>query len=335
VEDSRIIGPADTSEHNPAQPRPGARSVTMPASRAMNLSLRHMKAFMALATLRNFTRAAESCSLTQSAFSALIANLEGDLGVKLFARNTRNVDLTAEGQVFLSIVAQLLPETERALAQMQDYVQLRKGRVSLAALPSISSSILPPLIARFAREFPGVEVVVQDVASTFCVEMVRNRQVDFALGAAVSPRADLLIETVATDTFYFICLDSHPLAGRGRLNVADVIAEPVIGFEPNSSVRQHLDAAVYPKQWVRSHQVNSLSTAAGFVAAGLGVTIVPTLGLPQFAHPELRAIPLTLPLNERDICLVRRGGDTDSIAAEAFMKLLRANVQQAVRALAP
>jgi DNA-binding transcriptional LysR family regulator len=301
----------------------------------MNLSLRHMKAFMALATLRNFTRAAESCSLTQSAFSALISNLENDLGVKLFARNTRNVDLTAEGQVFLNIVAQLLPETERALEQMQDYVQLRKGRVSLAALPSIASSILPPLIARFAREFPGVEVAVQDVASTFCVEMVRNRQVDFALGAAVAPRADLAIETLATDTFWFICLDNHRLAARKRLTVTDVIEEPVIGFEPNSSVRQHLDAAIYPRQWVRSHQVNSLSTAAGFVAAGLGVTIVPTLGLPQFAHLALRAIPLALPLNEREICLVRRNGDADSVAAEAFMKLLRASVRPALKALAP
>ena len=301
----------------------------------MNLSLRHMKAFMALATLRNFTRAAESCSLTQSAFSALVSNLEGDLGVKLFARNTRNVDLTAEGQVFLEIVSQLLPETERALAQMQDYVQLRKGRVSLAALPSISASILPPLIARFGREFPGVEVVVQDVASTVCVEMVRNRQVDFALGAAVPPRADLAIETLARDTFWFICLEGHPLAQRKRLGIADVIAEPIIGFEPNSSVRQHLDAAIYPKQWIRSHQVNSLSTAAGFVAAGLGVTIAPTLGLPQFAHLDLRAIPLSLPLNEREICLVRRSGDTDSIAAEAFMKLLRGSLRQAVQALAP
>lgn len=301
----------------------------------MNLSIRHMKAFMALTTLRNFTRAAESCSLTQSAFSALISNLEGDLGVKLFVRNTRNVDLTAEGQVFLNIVSHLLPETERALEQMKDYVECGKGRVAVAALPSISSSILPRLIARFAHAFPGVEVIVQDVASTVCVDMVRKRQVDFALCAAVSPRVDLTIETLARDTFYFICLESHPLARRKRLALADVIAEPVISFEPNSSVRQHLDAAVYPKQWVRSHQVNSLSTAAGFVSAGLGVTVVPTLGLPQFAHVALRAIPLALPRNERDICLVRRSGDSDSIAAGAFISLLRAHVQDAMHTLAP
>jgi LysR family transcriptional regulator, carnitine catabolism transcriptional activator len=301
----------------------------------MNLSIRHMKAFTALATLRNFTRAAESCSLTQSAFSALIANLESDLRVKLFARNTRNVDLTAEGQVFLDIVSHLLPETERALGQMEDYVKYRKGKVAVAALPSIASSILPALIARFAADFAGIDVTVQDVSSAVCVQMVRNRQVDFALCAAVSPTAELAVETLASDTFYFICRADHPLATRKRLSVPNVIGESIIGFEPNSSIRQHLDAAIYPRQWVRSYQVNSLSTAAGFVAAGLGVTIVPTLGLPQFAHLALHAIPLSLPLNERAISLVRRSGDSDSIAAGAFIALLRANVRGAMQDLTP
>lgn len=299
----------------------------------MNLSLRHMRAFMALANLRNFTRAAESCSLSQSAFSALISNLEEDLQVKLFVRNTRHVDLTAEGRAFLDIVSHLLPETERALGQMRDYVGRRKGRVAVAALPSIASSVLPELIAGFAASHPGIDIVVQDVASAVCVDMVRNRQVDFALCAAVPPRPDLAVETIARDQFYFICLDSHRLARHERLALEDVIDEPLIGFESNSSIRQHLDAAIYPRQWVRSRQVNSLSAAAGFIAAGLGVTIAPTLALPQFTPLRLRAIQVALPLNERDICLVRRAGENPSIAAEAFLAVLRAGVDDAMRAL--
>ena len=299
----------------------------------MNLSLRHMRAFTALASLRSFTRAAESCSLTQSAFSALISNLEGDLQVKLFARNTRHVELTVEGQAFLDIVSHLLPETERALGQMRDYVGRRKGRVAVAALPSIAAGVLPELIAAFAASHSGIEIAVQDVASAVCVEMVRNRQVDFALCAAVSPRPDLAVETIARDRFYFLCLDSHPLAERERLTLADVIDEPLIGFESNSSIRQHLDAAIYPRQWLRARQVNSLSVAAGFVAAGLGVTIAPTLALPQFTRLHLRAIPLALPLNERDICLVRRAGEDPSIAAEAFLAVVRDGVEDAMRAL--
>lgn len=300
----------------------------------MNLSLRHMKAFTALAALRSFTRAAEHCCLTQSAFSALISNLESDLGVKLFSRSTRNVELTAEGEAFQNIVAHLLPETERALAEMRDHVERRKGRVALAALPSISSGILPGLIARFGAAYPGISVQVQDVASTVCIDMVRNRQVDFALCAAAYPSTDLDIEVLARDTFYFICPATHPLAARRRLSVQDVLDYPIIGFESNSSIRQHLDAAIYPRQWLRSHQVNSLSTAAGFIAAGLGVTIAPTLALFQFRLAGLKAVPLTLPINERDICLARRRDATDSLAAQAFLSQLREHLLPAVQALA-
>ncbi|SAI29270.1 LysR family transcriptional regulator [Bordetella ansorpii] len=301
----------------------------------MNLSVRHMRAFTALASLRSFTRAAEHCCLTQSAFSALIANLESDLGVKLFSRNTRNVELTAEGQAFQEIVAHLLPETERALAEMRDHVERRKGKVALAALPSISAGILPGLIARYSAAYPGIAVHVEDVASTVCLDMVRDRKVDFALCAAASPSVDLDIEVLARDTFYLICADGHPLARRRHLEVRDVIDLPIIGFERNSSIRQHLDAAVYPRQWRRGHQVNSLSTAAGFVAAGLGVTIAPTLALYQFRIAGLRAVPLTLPINERDICLARRRDAADSLAAQAFIGLMREHLPPAVQAMAP
>lgn len=300
----------------------------------MNLSLRHMRAFTALADLRSFTRAAEHCHLTQSAFSSLVASLEADLGVKLFSRSTRNVELTAEGQVFYGIVSHLLPETERALAEVRDHVERRKGRVTLAALPSIAAGILPELIARFSRDYPGITVQVQDVASTVCLEMVRNRQVDFALCAAAAPGSDIDIDVLARDTFYFICQADHKLAKRKRLAVQDVVDVPIITFEGNSSISQHLDAAIYPRQWRRAHSVNSLSTAAGFVAAGLGVTIVPTLALYQFHSAKLRAIPVTLPLNERDICLAQRRDATQSLAAQAFTALLRKQFAEAMRRIA-
>ncbi|MDQ2138515.1 LysR family transcriptional regulator [Alcaligenaceae bacterium B3P038] len=301
----------------------------------MNLSLRHMKAFTALADLRSFTRAAEHCCLTQSAFSALISNLESDLGLKLFSRNTRNVELTAEGEAFQQVVAHLLPEIERGLAEMRDYVERRKGRVALAAIPSISSGILPGLLARFTCDFPGISVEVHDVASTVCVDMVRNRQVDFALCAAVSPSAELDIEVLARDTFYLICPHTHPLATRSSLEVQELLAYPVIAFERNSSIRQHLDAAIYPRQWLRSYEVNSLSTAAGLVAAGLGVAIAPTLALFQFRLAGLHAIPVSLPINERDICLARRSDATDSLATQALLTLLRMHFKDAVEAMAP
>jgi len=300
----------------------------------MNLSLRQMKAFAALATLRNFTRAAEHCNITQSAFSALIVNLESGLNARLFSRNTRNVELTAEGEVFLNIVNHLIPETEHALSEMQDHVSKRKGRVAIAALPTIFSSLLPDIIATFINEYPGIALIVEDVPNTTCVEFVRNRKVDFALCASAEPGTDLVMEKLASDTFFFVCQPTHPLADHKQLSIADILPYSIIVFEKASSIRQHLDASVYPKQWMKVLQVNNLSTAAGLVAAGIGPTIVPVLGLGQFDLTCLLAIPVTLPINERDICLLRRKDATESVAAQEFIHLLRNRLAQQVALLA-
>src|SRR5690606_15236787 len=214
-------------------------------------------------------------SLTQSAFSTLIANLESGLGVKLFTRNTRNVELTDEGEAFLDIVNRLLPETEQAVEEMRDRAELRRGKVAIAALPTIYSSILPALIAQFRTKHPGIDLVIQDAANATCVDYVRHRRVDFALCAAMSRGDDFIAEVLTSDTFHFVCHDIHAFAGRRRLSASEVLdAVPIIVYDAASSIRQHLDAAVYPLQWQTSYEVNNLSTAAGLVAAGLGATIV-------------------------------------------------------------
>jgi len=300
----------------------------------MNLSVRHMRAFVALANARNFTRAAEECSLTQSAFSALIANLEAGLGLRLFSRNTRNVELTSEGEAFLDLVKTLLPETERALELMRDQAALRRGKVAVAALPTICSSILPPILAHFQSLHPGIELIIEDAANAACVEHVRHRRMDFALCAATYQGSELIMETLASDRFHFVCHRSHPLAGRSRLDYGEVQAShPITVYDRASSIRQHLDAAIYPLQWRRSYEVNNLSTAAGLVGAGLGATIIPTLGVRQFRSPDLRIIPIDLPIERRGICLLRHKHREPSLAAAAFMTVIRERFAQELEAL--
>ncbi len=294
----------------------------------INLSLRHLKAFLALVETRNFTRAAERCNLTQSAFSAVIASLESGLGVRLFARSTRNVEPTPEGEVFEPMAARLVADLERAALEMSDHAQRRKGRVTIAALPSISSGILPGIIRGFETRWPGIDVVIHDVYNTRCIDLVRAREADLALCAAPAPDHDLRVEQLGSDSFHFVCPAEHPLARQPSLTAAELIAMPIIVFEPNSSIRQHLDACVYPARWTAAREVHNLSTAAGLVAAGLGVTVVPTIALSQFAHRGLSAVPVDLPINERGICLVQRRDGEPSTAAQAFIELLRSQPWQ-------
>ena len=99
------------------------------------LSTRQLRAFVALAGQRNFTRAAQLCHLSQPAFSALIRTLEGALGTRLFDRDTRSVQLTPEGRLFEGAAQRLLDDMRGAVSDLADHVERRKGRVRVAALP--------------------------------------------------------------------------------------------------------------------------------------------------------------------------------------------------------
>src|SRR5690606_299057 len=262
-----------------------------------NLSLKHLRAFMELAIERNFTRAARNCYLSQPAFSALIRNLEEQTGAALFSRSTRNVDLTAEGKLFEARIAPLLEEFEAAFGDIRDRVERKRGRLSIAALPTIAGGPLPAVLSEFIKRHPGIVVSLHDDRANGCLELVRDHRADFALTAALSPGPDLVSEPLISDKVHLICRNDHPLARRARLTLDDVRSLPMICFDRSSSVRQHVDAAFYPHHATAVMEVRHLMTAAGLVAAGIGVTLVPTMALFQFQDPSLVAIPVTLPID--------------------------------------
>ncbi|WP_454825175.1 LysR family transcriptional regulator [Paraburkholderia xenovorans] len=289
----------------------------------MNLSLRHLRAFTTLAAVRSFTRAAEQCHLSQPAFSALIQNLEDHAGVRLFNRSTRNVELTTEGALFEAAAARLLNDMTHAFDELNDHTNRRRGRVTIAALPTVAAGALPPVLTEFRERHPGIEIVLKDVTADTCLEVLRNKQVDLALSAPISPGRDLVSEPLLSDTFHFVCRSDHPLAKHKELVARDVLDQPVIKFARTSSIRQHLDAAFYPSGPPTELEVNQLVTAAGLISSGIGATLVPTLALFQFQMPGLVAVPIRLPISDRQICLIRRRNDAGSTAVTAFVEVLR------------
>jgi len=291
----------------------------------MNISIKQMRAFSELAREKSFTRAADRCHISQPALSALIKGIEETTGTRLFNRNTRNVELTPDGIFLESMITALLGSYDRLVTEFQDVVQKNRGSVTVGALASIAGGALPPVIDAFQRRYPGIELAIKDVTSDICLELVRSKQVDFALTASVSLGNDLSSAFLASDSFHLVCRSDHPLSRHARLAVSQIRDLPIIQFARSSSVRQHLDAAFYPDRLPVSIEVNNLVTAAGLIAHGLGITIVPGMTLFQFRIPSLVAIPITLPIHERKICVITRRNSTLSVSANAFVEMLRAH----------
>ncbi|HEU0204500.1 MAG TPA: LysR substrate-binding domain-containing protein [Burkholderiaceae bacterium] len=292
----------------------------------IDLSTRELRAFLALAEERNFTRAAARCFLSQPAFSALIRTLEESLGARLFDRTTRSVDLTAEGRAFIDNARRLLHDTEAAVGDVRDHAARRRGRVALAVLPSLAAGWLPPLLADFHARYPGIELDVADVLSEECVERVRTGRADFALAATRSEAPELRTERFAADDFSVVCRRDHPLAKRrGSVRLGDIAPYPIVQLARSSSVRQYLEGAVYPTRLRSVLELEQLSTVAAMVRAGLGITVVPASTLFHFRHAELAARALDAPRLTRQVFLVRRSDRALSSAAQALYEVVMAN----------
>lgn len=303
-------------------------------SAVANLSARQLAAFVALAELRSFTRAAAQCHLSQPAFSALIRSLEDSLGARLFDRTTRAVEPTVEGALFLDPARRLLQDMRLATDDVRDHVARRRGRVSLAALPALVAGWLPPYLAAFRKEYPGIELNLADVLSESCVERVRTGRADLALAAVRATAPELSVEPFLSDDFYLVCRRDHPMARRRRPRLEECANHAVIGLARHSSVRQALDAArpssvrqaldaampFQPLQPVLEFE--QLSSVAGMVVAGHGLTLVPALTLFHFNHPDLIARPIADEGLQRHIYLICRRDRALSASAQAMAESL-------------
>ena len=288
----------------------------------MNLSTRQLRGFVALAEQRSFTRAASLAHLSQPAFSALIRSLEEALGQRLFDRSTRHVELTAEGRDFEASARRVLAEIDAALAGALDYSARRRGRVSIALLPSLAAGWLPAVLAEFRAACPGIELEVADVLSEACIEQVHSGKADFALAATRAETPELRAELFCSDGFHLVCPLGHALADAVQLRVRDLAAFAFIHLSRTSSVRQYLDAAVHPLQMNALMEVDQLATVMGMVRAGLGISVVPSLTLFHFQHPAIVTRPLAWPGLTRRIYLVRRRDRSLSIAAQGLHDLV-------------
>lgn len=294
-----------------------------------DLSTRQLRAFVMLADLRHFTKAAQACHLSQPAFSALIQSLEATLAMQLFDRSTRRVVLTQEGELFEPLARRLLADLGHAMTHIASFVELRRGRVHVAALPSLAAGWLPKVLHEFHAEHPDIELMLSDALSDECIELVRSGQADFALasrGIRASDPAVLHARELCSDTFHLICRKDHPLAREPRLTLKHLAPWPFIHLTRNSSVRQTVEAALRPQVAKTILEVAQLATVAGMIEAGLGISVVPTFTLYQFERPGLLIRPISLPGLTRQIYIVRRQEERLSIAAQALYDLVVAKL---------
>lgn len=292
----------------------------------INWSSREIDVFLVLAETLSFRRTAERVHLSQPAVTAVIGRLEEALGVRLFDRTTRQVQLTEPGQVFLAQASRLRHMTEEAVRAVRDVANLHTGQVAMAAMPSLAATVVPRVFARFRAQHPGIALQLLDTLSQPAFELVRAGRVDFALTAANPAYADLDYMPLASDGFMLLIPQGHPLArGRKALSWAQVAQLPHISMPLPSSVRQYADAAFLEHRirFAPQFELEHLASIKALVAAGLGVAALPELAADVGPEEGIVRRRLQDPDLRRPIGLVTLRGRTLSPAAQQMVQELQ------------
>ncbi|KQB51736.1 LysR family transcriptional regulator [Pseudomonas endophytica] len=288
------------------------------------MTVKQIRAFLAVAQSLSFAVACERLHLSQSALSLTIKALEEGLGGRLFSRTTRNVALTPEGQALLPRARRLVADWDNAEDEMRQLFTLQRGRVTLATIPSFACNLLPPILKNFRLRYPNLNVTVNDVVNEQVLEMVRDRQVE--LGVAFEPAlgSSLSFTPLYIDRFVAVVPADSELAECSVIDWKTLLEQPFITLQRPSAVRVLLEEHLQARQMklpveFESHQ---LVTVGRMVASGLGVSAVPALCAEQMRELGARCLTLHEPVVERAMGVLTKPGHELSAAAQALFDSL-------------
>jgi DNA-binding transcriptional LysR family regulator len=283
-----------------------------------------IQAFVVIAELGGFNKAADQLHITQTALTRRIQKLEAYLGLKLIDRTTRQVALSAVGRDFLPQARSIVNDMTLAVDRLKDMSQHAKGNFTLACVPSMAAHMLPDLIKRYADVCPDNRIRLLDAASYEVREAVLHGQAEIGIAISGEDHPDLIETPLFDDPLVFICRDTHPLHRHSAVTWADMRDADLIVVSNFMATRVFMNYQL-AKHGIRlngNYEVQHHATAINLVAAGVGCAILPSSTLNEGDRPHVRKIPLTSPVVKRKIALLRRKNTSLSPAAQAFYALI-------------
>ena len=286
------------------------------------MEMHQLRYVVAVARMGNFSRAAEQCHVSQPSLSQQIQKLELELGERLFDRMKREARLTPHGEVFLRRAVKILEEVDAARREAAEAMNLLRGTVRIGVLPTIAPYLLPPVMAKFTNQYPGVEIIVQEDMTARLLKLSLAFEIDLALVSEPIRDERLEVRALFTDELLLALPPGHPLTRKRTVNAADLEGERLIvmkeGHCLGDQVRGFCDRQdARPQISFLSAQ---LETIQALVRAGLGISLIPAMAaqIEREDSPEYRSFRGPKP--ERKIVAVWPKQRPPGRAAAEFLK---------------
>lgn len=254
-----------------------ARGASLWGSMRNELNFHLLEQFVALARTKNFTRAAEELSLSQSALSRAIQKLEEQLGQPLFERKPREVVLTDHGELLLERSQYILKLMEDTFAELSEAG--RRGRIRLGAIPTIAPYFLPGLLRRFAKAHPDIAVIVQEDTTENLIKRCSHGEIDLAILAMPVIAKYLEVEPLFDEELLLVLPVGHPLAASKAVAIDAVDGYPFVMLSEAHCLSDNIATFCRRKsvQPVTIERTSQLTTVQELVTLNHGVSIVPEM----------------------------------------------------------
>jgi DNA-binding transcriptional LysR family regulator len=302
----------------------------MPRAALPDFSARQLEAVLALAEYGSFVAAAARLRLSQPALTRSIQRLESALGVRLFERSTRRVQITAAGREFAAVAERMLNDLRITVQSVREVAEERRGLVVISSVMSVAGGLLPGIVASYRADRPGVEIQIREGVHAAVLEDVRSGVADFGIGY-VDELPDFAAGTaLSRETFCVVMPVRHRLAARSGLSLSELRDQPMVGLPTEARTRRTIDAAA-ATSGVPLRQavvVSQFATLMALVGAGVGVAIVPKGATRGPLARGLRSVPLVDPRLSRRLGLIALREREPTPAASGFIALLRRQWRQ-------
>jgi DNA-binding transcriptional LysR family regulator len=282
------------------------------------VQLHQLRYAVAVAELGRFSQAAASLHVAQPSVSQAVAALERELGARLFHRDRNGVTLTGAGEVFLPWARQVLADCDAGAEAVRDLFGLRRGRLSLGATPSLTTNLLPGVLATFRAQHPGLEITVAEAGSRDLVLQLESGQIELAVLILPVDRPRISARQLFEEELVLGVCATHPLARQRAIGVAELAGVPLVMFKDGYDLREATLSACRQAGFAPVLAVEGLEMdgALALAAAGVAAAVIPesVVGAPG----PLRAVRFRGGPLKRTVGLASREDHPLSPAARAF-----------------
>ena len=299
----------------------------------MKVDFDGLQAFVCVAELGSFVKAAQQLHLTQTALTRRIQKLEQLLDARLLDRTTRKVELTATGRDFLPQARHLVQDAQRTMVRVRDKARAGQGHFTLACVPSLTTHVLPQLIKAYALDHPDNTLRLHDASSHDVRAAVLDGRAELGIAINGEAHAELQETALFEDPLTLLCPTPHPLQHRKTVDWTDLQGVELVVVSSFMATRMFLDYQLAQRGIRLSghYEVQHHATAINLVAAGVGCAVLPSSTFENGDRPNVLKIPLTGPVVKRRVTLLRRKSASLPPAAEAFFALTLAHFGKPLR----